>query len=342
MDHVGIDVHKRESQICIVTADGEVIEKRIRTERDRFAAVFGERARSKILIEASTESEWVACCLEELGHEVIVADPNFALMYATRSRRIKTDRRDAAALADACRGGHYRAAHRTSPKQRTVRSQLTVRETLVRTRSRMIVVSKALLSRHGIRVRTGESETFPKRVRAAALPDAVQAEVQALLTVLEQLQTQIDALDDAIEQLSKTEAPVRTLCTVPGVGPVTASAFVAAVDDAKRFRDAHQLQAYFGLVPSESSSGDKRHRGAITKSGPPRVRTLLVQAAHSVLNHRRASSLHLREWAMRIKQRRGHGVAIVALARRLAGVLWAMMRDGKNYESPAGRLAASS
>jgi transposase len=103
------------------------------------------------------------------------------------------------------------------------------------------------------------------------LPDAVQAEVESLLTVLEQLQAQINVLDDALEQLAKTEVPVRTLCTVPGVGPVTASAFVAAVDDAKRFRDAHQLQAYFGLVPSESSSGDKRHRGAITKSGPPRV-----------------------------------------------------------------------
>ena len=84
-------MHKRESQICIVTADGEVIEKRIGTERDRFAAVFSGRARSKILIEASTDSEWVACCLEALGHEVVVADPNFALMYATRSRRIKSN-----------------------------------------------------------------------------------------------------------------------------------------------------------------------------------------------------------------------------------------------------------
>jgi transposase len=334
MDHIGIDVHKKESQVCIVTADGEVIEKRVRTERARFAAILGDRPRAKIVIEASTESEWVACCLEELGHEVIVADPNFALMYATRSRRIKTDRRDAQALADACQHGHYRAAHRTSPQQRAVRSLLTVRETLVRTRSRLIVVCKALLSRHGLRVRSGESEHFVKRVREVNLPSAVSTEVEPLLVVLGQLQTQIDTLDGSIEQLAKNQAPVRSLCTVPGVGPVTASAFVAAVDDAKRFRNAHQLEAYLGLVPSESSSGEKQHRGAITKSGPPRVRSLLVQAALGLLHHRRSSSIHLRDWALRIKQRRGHGIAIVALARRLAGLLWAMMRDGTDYRPP--------
>ena len=103
MDHIGIDLHKRESQICIETEAGEIIEQRIRTERERFEAVFAQRPRAQILIEAMTEAEWVARCLEDLGHEVIVADPNYAAMYATRSRRVKTDRRDAVTLADACR-----------------------------------------------------------------------------------------------------------------------------------------------------------------------------------------------------------------------------------------------
>jgi transposase len=94
MEHVGIDVHKKESQVCILTEDGGVIEKRIRTQRERFSELFKERPRARILIEASTESEWVARCLEGLGHEVVVADPNFAPMYATRSRRVKTDERD--------------------------------------------------------------------------------------------------------------------------------------------------------------------------------------------------------------------------------------------------------
>jgi transposase len=125
MDHMGIDVHKRESQICILAEGGELIECRIRTEPERFAAVLGHRPRARIVIEASTDSEWVARCLEALGHEVIVADPNFAPMYATRTRKVKTDRRDARALAEAGVLGAYRRAHRLSDPQRHVRGRLS-------------------------------------------------------------------------------------------------------------------------------------------------------------------------------------------------------------------------
>src|SRR5262245_37464757 len=101
MDHIGIDVHKRGSQIYLLADGGEVIEQRIRAEPERFAAMLGPRPRARIVIEASTGSEWVVRCLETLGHEVIAADPNFALMHATRTRKVKTDRRDARALAEA-------------------------------------------------------------------------------------------------------------------------------------------------------------------------------------------------------------------------------------------------
>jgi len=101
MDHIGIDVHKKESQICIPAEGGELLEQRIRTEPERFAAVLDARPQGWILLEASTDSGWVARCLEALGHKVIVADPNFAPMYATRTRKVKTDRRDGRALAAA-------------------------------------------------------------------------------------------------------------------------------------------------------------------------------------------------------------------------------------------------
>lgn len=104
MLYVGIDVHKEESQICILE-DKRVRQLRIKTTKQRLEAVFGQMERSRLLLESSTESEWVARCLESLGHEVIVADPNFAAMYATRSRRVKTDQRDAQTLAEACRLG---------------------------------------------------------------------------------------------------------------------------------------------------------------------------------------------------------------------------------------------
>src|SRR5918992_5837987 len=139
MDYVGIDLHKTSSQVCTLTEDGELIERRIKTDRESFDKLFAERPPARILVEASTESEWAARHFESLGHEVIVADPNFAPMYATRDRRIKTDKRDARALCEACRLGAYRPAHRTSDKQRKIRAQLSVREALIRTRSKYIV-----------------------------------------------------------------------------------------------------------------------------------------------------------------------------------------------------------
>src|SRR5262245_42931364 len=144
MEYGAIDLHKKESQIRIITEAGEIIDQRILTTRERFRHVFFGRPRMRILVEASTESEWVAQHLEELGHEVIVADPNYGLMYGHRSRRVKTDRRDVTALAEACRHGVYRPAHRRSARQRRVQWQLNLRRELVAARTRGISVARAI------------------------------------------------------------------------------------------------------------------------------------------------------------------------------------------------------
>src|SRR3954468_6196018 len=164
MDFIGFDLGKVASQVCIITEYGELIEHRIKTDREHLAKLLGSRTPARILIESSTESEWVARFLEELGHEVVVADPNFASMYATRSRKVKTDKRDARTLAAACRLGAYRPARRTSDRQRHVRAQLGVREAMVRTRSRYISLISTLLRRDGLRVETGYSPSFLKRL----------------------------------------------------------------------------------------------------------------------------------------------------------------------------------
>jgi hypothetical protein len=124
MEHIGIDVHKVESQICILTESGEVVERRIRTQRERFAAVLGERPQAKVLIEASTESEWVARCLEELGHGVVLADPNFAAMYPTRSHKVKTDQLRHSRRR-VCSGERQRALRRTGDALRRRRDGST-------------------------------------------------------------------------------------------------------------------------------------------------------------------------------------------------------------------------
>jgi transposase len=253
-------------------------------------------------------------------------------MYAHRSRKVKTDRRDARALAEACLLGAYRRAHRLSDEQRHVRARLTVRDALVRTRTGYISVIRSLLRQHGWRVRSGAPESFSQRLRALPLPGRLLSEIAPLLAVLCPVTQQLAYSDERIEALTATDARVRRLRTVPNVGPVTAAAFVATIDDVTRFRRSHEVEAYLGLVPRELSSGETQRRGRITKAGPSRMRRLLVQAAVSTLRRPDPPTAELREWAMRIAVRRGKKVAVVALARRLAGILYAMLRDSSTYD----------
>lgn len=269
-------------------------EQRIVTSRERFTAVVGNRAAARILLEASTESEWVAQCLEALGHEVIVADPNYAPMYATRSRRVKTDERDARTLAEALKLGAYRPAHRVSAARRRVRAELTVREALVRTRTRFIAIAKTFVRREGLRVPSSESHLVAKRVAALTIPATLEAELAPLFAVLDPLNAQIVAADRRIAAFEQHDPIVALLATAPSVGPITASAVVATIDDVTRFRSAHQFEAFLGLVPGERSSGEKRRIGRITKAGNARARYLLVEAGWRFLRSKSRETLGLR------------------------------------------------
>ncbi len=332
MDTIGLDLHKRESQLCIAHADGTITERRIVTSRERFTAVLGGQSRAQVLLEAGTESEWVARHLEALGHAVIVADPNFAPMYATRSRRVKTDRRDARTLMEACRLGAYRPAHRLSEPRRHVRAELAVRDALVRTRTRYVALAKALVRRDGLRVPSGEPHRVPVHLRTLPLSPTLGAEVAPLVTLFTPLNEAIAAADARLAALEATDPIVALLMTAPGIGPVTASALVATIDDVTRFASAHQLEAYLGLVPRELSSGEQRRLGPITKAGNRRMRWLLVEAAWRLLRSKDPGTTTLRSWAGALAARRGNRIAVVALARRLAGILYAMWRDGVPYD----------
>jgi len=332
MEMIGIDLHKRESQICIIDQSGVVREKRIVTSRERFSAILGDRPRARVLIEASTESEWVARHIESLNHEVIVADPNFAPMYAHRSRRIKTDKRDARTLAEALRMGAYRSAHRLSDKRRHIRAELAVREALVRTRTRYIALAKSLLRRDGYRVLSSMSRNTAQRISELPLSEQLSQELRPLLDILEPITMEIDAADFRITQLMAGDSVVELVATVPQIGPLTASAVVATADDIGRFHSSEQFGAYLGLVPREKSSGEKLSRGRITKAGNSRARSLLVEAALRIMRSKSDDTAALRSWVSRIAARRGKRIATVALARRLASIIYAVWKSGEKYD----------
>ncbi|MGH7392376.1 MAG: hypothetical protein ACREM3_23410 [Candidatus Rokuibacteriota bacterium] len=159
----------------------------------------------------------MARCLETLGHEVIVADPNFAPMSAHRRRKVKTDRRDARALAEAWVLGAYRRAHRLSDEQRHVRGRLTVREALGRTRSSYIALIRSRLRQHGWRVRSGGADAFIRRVRDLPRPGRVLSEIAPLLAVMRQVHQQLADSHARIETMTQVDARVQRLRTVPRV-----------------------------------------------------------------------------------------------------------------------------
>jgi transposase len=337
MDYVGLDLGTTASQICLLTDSGQLFEQRLKTSPDTLRAAFGTRPRARILLEASTESEWVAQVLEGLGHEVIVADPNFSLMYATRSKRVKTDARDARALCEAARLGAYRAVRRRSARQRRRQAELAVRDSLVRARTQQINLCRALLRGAGLRVRSGAAESFVRRACEVEMDEGLRQSLAPTLAALAAVSEQIALCDRRLADEARRDEVVRRLMSVPGVGVLTALAFVAALDEVERFGQAKQVRAYLGLVPSEHSSGERRLRGRITKAGNGRVRRLLVECGWHILTHHSEASRELRHWGERIARRRGRRVAAVAVGRKLAGILFALWRDGSEYAAGTAR-----
>jgi transposase len=177
-------------------------------------------------------------------------------------------------------------------------------------------------------------------VRKTSLSEATRLLIGPALAVLETLDAQILVVERKLEQLCARAPVIQQLCTAPGVSLIVAAAFVSVIDEARRFRNAHQVESYLGLVPSEDTTGGRQRLGRITKAGNSYLRALLVQAAWSVLRQRNPND-PLKQWGEAIAARRGKRIAVVAVARRMAGMMWAMWRKDTVYEPTlVGRASA--
>jgi len=181
-------------------------------------------------------------------------------------------------------------------------------------------------------IRSGSLCTFPDRVRKAAIASSIGLPefIESVLQVIATLNDRIAFADKQLKDLAIEHPVCERLMTIPGIGPVTAVRFVAAIDRVDRFRNAHALECYLGLVPGEDSSSKRQRRTGITKAGPPQLRWTLGQAAWVLRQKYKSDPLAL--WAAEVEKRRGKMIATTALARRLAGVMFAIWRDGTRYE----------
>ncbi|MEO6418844.1 MAG: IS110 family transposase, partial [Polyangiaceae bacterium] len=183
----------------------------------------------------------------------------------------------------------------------------------------------------GILLPTSSTEAFLEKLTKATLPAETRVLIAPLVATLKTAQEQIVIVENDLAEIAKQDPIIRLCATAPGVALIVSAVFVSVIDEANRFRNAHAVGAYLGLVPGENTTGGKRRLGSITKQGNTYARAMLVQSAWQIL---RAGDKDdpLHRWATHIAKVRGKKIAAVALARKLAGVLWAMWRDGTVYD----------
>ena len=335
MEHVAIDLGARKSQICVRNADGQILEEKRWPTKDLDTYLAG-RPTSRVIVETCAEAFCVADAARKLGHETRVVPATLVKTLGVGARRLKTDLRDARALSEVSSRIDLPSVHIPRTESRDRKTMCGMREALIGARTKIINTVRGWLRSRGRRIERGGKASLRQRVEAAwegQLPSYVVRQ----LTLIEVLNTQIAEADAEVKSWATADETCTRLMTVPGVGPLTALRFVAALDDVTRFESAHQVESYLGLVPGESSSSERQQRLSITKAGPRALRWVLVQAAWALhLRCRRPEAIPLQLWAHRIEQRRGRRTAIIALARKLAGILFALWRDGSVYASSRG------
>lgn len=327
MDHVAIDLGGRESQICVRRSDGQILEER-RCRTAALAEYLAGCPRSRVVVETCSEAFGIADAALQAGHEVRVVPATLVRSLGVGARRLKSDRRDARILSEVSCRIDLPSVHVPSPQSRQRKALCGMREALVGARTKLVNTVRGWLRAEGQRPRGGEVSTFPARVRAlygTTLPTYVDRQ----LRMIDAINVEVAEADRELSATAKADPIIRRLMTVPGVGPATAVRFVAALDEVTRFRTAHAVESYLGLVPGEHSSADRQRRTGITKAGSVALRWCLVQAAWAARRARRKDPMQ--HWADKIERRRGSRVAVLALARKLAGILYAMWRDGSVY-----------
>jgi len=342
MKIIGCDFHPGYQQIAMWDkANGEMLERSLSHERKEEVRAFyaGLQGPVRVGIEASGQSQWFERLLVELGHEVWIGDA--AKIRASCERKQKTDRRDAELLVKLLDENRFPQIWVPTPEERDARQLLWHRAKLVRMRSQVKNQLQALALNQGVqRKRKLWSAIGRKQLENLPLLPWANRRRTELLALHDQLDASICELDQAVTEQAYRRPAVRRLMTHPGVGPITALAFVLTLGPAGRFRRGKQVASYFGLIPTEHSSGSGGQRlGHISKQGNSFLRGLLVEAAQSAVRH----EPEMRREYQRLAQRKCRALAKVALARKLAVRLYWMLRMEMDYAqllqgSHAGQL----
>jgi transposase len=330
---VGLDLAKHVFQVHGVDAAGRVVVAKA-VKRDKLLAFFASLPRCLVGMEACGSAHHWTRELIKLGHDARMMAPIYVKAYV---RRQKNDAADAAAICEAVSRPSMRFV---SP--RSVENQAE----LMRHKAREMLVAQRTQLLNGVRGHLGEIGVIapqgPRSARQLAgmieacderLPIEVCAALAELVVQLHRLDDAIDRLDKTIAKAAQADARARRLMTIPGIGPITASAIVASAPDVSGFSGPREFAAFLGLTPRQHSSGGKERLGRISKMGNRYLRKLLVVGAHAVLFHRKAHDDALRMWAKRLIDKKPFKLVAVALANKLARIVFAILKAETSYRA---------
>ena len=328
---IGIDLAKEVFQVHAVDARGHVVLKK-KLKRKEMATFFANLTPCLIGIEACSSSHYWARKLQSLGHQVKLMAPQFVKPYVKAN---KNDAADAEAICEAVTRPSMRFVGVKSVEQQTVLATHRVRSLLVAERTAMVNQTRGLLGEFGL--------IAPRGVHAlrSHLPDILEdaeneltPEMRELITIMSDrissITEKLDELELKIKEGNKRNDLISKLLSIPGIGPLTASAMVATIGDFKEFKNGRELAAFLGMVPKQHSSGGKQNLLGISKRGDGYLRTLLIHGARSVIRYAE-SKQDKNPWLVNLIGRRNKNIAAVALANKNIRIIWAMMTKGTDF-----------
>ncbi len=332
----GLDLGDKHSYLCLIDQQsGEVIEDgRLRTTPEALRRRFVSEQPMRIAIETGTHSPWVSRLLEELGHEVLVANARkLRLIYANKQKTDEVDAENLARLARLDPKLLYPLKHRGEGSQAHL-AVIRSRQALVGCRTQLVNHVRGAVKSFGGRLPKCPARTFHKRA-PVHIPDALRPALEPILEQIGSLTERIREYERRLETLSEEHYPeTRLLRQVEGIGPLTALCFVLTVEDTSRFEKSRSVGAYLGLVPARDQSGERDPQKRISKEGDEMLRKLLVSSAHFVLGPFGSDS-DLRRHGEKIASRGGKNAkkrAAVAVARKLCVLLHSLWVSGEVYE----------
>jgi transposase len=341
---IAVDLAKSVFEVAVSEKPGRVKEHH-RLSRVQFSRFIGERRPATILMEACGTAHFWGRQAQASGHRVVLLPPHTVRPYVPRN---KTDRADTEGLLEAARNERIRPVPVKSVAQQTLTALHRLRSTWLATRTARINTVRGLLREFGITIPVGSRLVVP-RVRLlltqtdSPLPFALHPVLAEAANEIIELEMRLRMTEQQLHALASETPAVARLQTIPGIGLLTSTALFAFVGDVQRFRSARRFSSYLGLTPREHSTGPHRRLGRISKRGDCYLRMLLIHGARSVLCHakRRSHPGRLQTWALGIDRLRGHNKATVALANKLARIVWAVWRTGTDFSEKGAAISSS-